>query len=144
MPSLREQLLVRVEAALQAGNTGAVSVSRSREKTITKDQAPAIVVMPSGNELQRMATGADRNAFEFAIEIFVRGDPWDQLADPVDVLAHAALMGDAQLWTILQDLRRVAEDFEAQEADRTAGTLTVRYRATFLTNGRAIDKTALV
>jgi hypothetical protein len=35
---------------------------------------------------------------------------------------------------------RVGEEFEAQEADRTAGTLTVRYRGTFLTSRRAIDK----
>jgi hypothetical protein len=73
----------------------------------------------------------------FALEIFVRGDPWDSLADPVDVAAHAALMGDAQLPTIVSDLRRIGEAFEAQEADRTAGTLTVRYRATFLTQAGA-------
>jgi hypothetical protein len=139
-PSLREQFLQRALVVLAGAGTGANSVTRSREVSITRALTPAIVLLPQNNELGRMAAQVDKNLFEFAVEIFVRGDTWDSLADPVDVIAHAALMGDAQLASMIGDLRRVGETFEAQEADRTAGTLTVRYRTVFLT--RASDITA--
>lgn len=145
MASLREQLLARVAALLSADPTvaGLVQlVSRSREVSITRSKSPAIVVMPDTGEATRLATQVDKNHLTFAIEIFVRGDPWDSLADPVDVAAHQALMADAQLATIASDIRRIGEAFEAQEADRTAGTLTVRYRATFLTQAGRIDQAA--
>ncbi len=51
-------------------------------------------------------------------------------------------MGDAQLAALIGDLRRVSETFEAQEADRTAGTLTVRYRTVFLTRANDISAAA--
>lgn len=139
MSSLREQVLARVVQVLQNASTGS-SVFRDREVSITRATSPATVVIPKGNEVSKMATDVHRNLFEFALEHFVRGDPWSQLADPVDVASHAALMGDATLAGLVADLQRVSEEFEAQEADRTAGTLTVRYRGTFLTSRRAIDK----
>jgi hypothetical protein len=144
--SLREQLLARVQAVLAADAAvlaaGVQLVSRSREVSITRAKTPAIVVMPDNGETTRLAVQADKHMLVFALEIFVRGDPWDSLADPIDVAAHAALMGDAQLPTIVSDVRRIGEAFESQEADRTAGTLTVRYRATFLTQAGRIDLAA--
>jgi hypothetical protein len=144
--SLREQLLARVQAVLAADAAvlaaGVQLVSRSREVSITRAKSPAIVVMPDNGETTRLAMPVDKNQLVFAIEIFVRGDPWDSLADPVDVAAHAALMADAQLPTIVSDVRRIGEAFESQEADRTAGTLTVRYRATYLTQAGRIDLAA--
>ncbi len=140
--SLRELFLQRALVVLQNASTGALSVTRSREISITRSITPAIVLMPQNTELGRMATQVDKNLFEFAVEIFVRGDTWDSLADPVDVIAHAALMGDAQLAALIGDLRRVSETFEAQEADRTAGTLTVRYRTVFLTRANDISAAA--
>lgn len=139
MSSLREQIVARVVQVLQAAATGA-NVYRSRETGITRASAPATVVMPSGTEISKYASEVSKHVFEFSLEHFVRGDPWDQLADPIDIASHAAVMGDATLATLLADLQRVSEEFDAQEADRTAGTLTVRYRGIFLTSRRAIDK----
>lgn len=144
MASLREQLLTRVQAALVAaaplGGVQASAIFRSREVSLTRATSPAIVVMPVNADFTRLATAVDRVQCEFALEIFVRGDPWDSLADPIDVAAHATLMADAPLAALISDLRRTGETFEAQEADRTAGTLTARYRATFLTQAGAIDR----
>jgi hypothetical protein len=139
--SLRELFLQRALVVLQGASTGA-GVSRSREVSITRAITPAIVIMPQNNELGRVATQVDKNLFEFAIEIFVRGDTWDSLADPIDVIAHAALMGDQTLASMIGDLRRISETFEAQEADRTAGTLTVRYRTVFRTRANDISVAA--
>lgn len=140
--SLREQALVRIAAALTAASPGAAQVFRSREVSITRNVSPAIVIVPKTNPIDRMAAAVDKHHFEVALEIFTRGDPWDSIADPVDVAAHAVMMTDSQLWSLVSDVRRVGEEFEGQEADRTAGTLTVRYRLTFLANAADISRAA--
>jgi len=136
--SLREQCLARLIALLQAGSPGGVvTVARSREVSLNRALSPAIVVMPSGTAASRMATETDKHQLEFNVEIFVRGEPWDSLVDPIDVAAHRLIMTDATLATLVVDVRRVSESFDSIEADKTAGTLTVGYRATYLT--QAID-----
>jgi hypothetical protein len=142
MASLREQILDRIKVALAAAAPGGATVFRSREVSITRAQAPAIVLMPKDNNLTRLSTGLDKNQFDLELEIFTRGDPWDQLADPIDLAAHTVLMGDAPLAALCSDVRRVAETFEAQEADRTSGTLSVRYRVTYLTQAGDISRGA--
>jgi hypothetical protein len=140
MPSLREQILVAACAALTGAAPGGAYVFRSRENSITRDKTPAIVISPDANERTRHSDTLDKNDFIFKAEIYVRGDPWEQLADVVDVPMHATLMLDLPL-SALCVLRRTAESFESVEADKTAGTLTATYRATFITSAFALDKT---
>lgn len=139
MSSLREQVLTAVCAVLTSAAPGGASVFRSRETSITRDKTPAIVISPGANERTRQSDTLDKNSFIFKAEIFVRGDPWDQLADAVDVPMHAALMTDTGLSGMCV-LRRTLEDFESVEADKTAGTLTATYRATFISSAFALDK----
>lgn len=140
MATLREQVLARIYAALLAAAPGGAMAMRSREISVTRALAPAIAVMPQGTTLQRMATGVDKNQLDVALEIFVRGDPWDSLADPIDQAAHTVMLTDAPLWALASDVRRISESFEGQEADRTAGTLTVRYQVTYLTRAADISR----
>lgn len=143
MPSsIREQILARLNVALTAASPGGAQVFRSREVSITRAISPALVIMPQDNPINRQATMADKNQLEVALEIFVRGDPWDSLADAVDVPMHAIVMNDAQLLALVASVRRIGESFNGQEADRTAGTLTVRYLFTFLTNAADITRAA--
>lgn len=140
MASLREQILARIAAALIGATPAGANVFRSREASITRAQTPAITVLMGGETDQRMSQAADKHTLRVLVAIFVRGDPWDQLADTVAVPAHAVLMSDAALWALVLDVRKVASDPEAEEADRTAGTLSVTYDITYLT--RASDITA--
>jgi hypothetical protein len=133
MSSRREQLLARLVVALTGNTPAGSSVTRSREVSITRAQTPAVVVQASGSSLTRMATQSDKNQFDVDIEIFVRGDPWDSLVDPIDVAAHQVVTTDSQIADIATDVRRISEGFESLEADKTAGTLTVTYRFTFTT-----------
>lgn len=142
MDSIRERVMARMVAALLGNTSAGANVTRSREISITRAQAPAIVVMPGSNSLQRMATQVDRNHFTVKVEIFTRGDPWDSLAAAVDTAVHKLLMGDAALAALLADLRRTNEDFESMEADRTAGTLTLTYVATWLASAADISQPA--
>lgn len=135
MASLREQMLARVAAVLAAANTPAgANVFRSREVAITRTVSPAICVLYRGaDDVQRTGIGADRHRVEFDVAIFVRGDPWDSLADAVDEPAHKALLADPQLKAMGIEIFRRGDDAEAEEADRTAGCLSVHYSATFYT-----------
>jgi hypothetical protein len=137
--SLREQVIARMVVALTGTTPAGNNVQRAREVSIARAQTPAVVIMPSSTDLNRVASGADKNVFEVRIEIFVRGEPWDSQVDPIDVAAHAIVMTDAGLAALVSDIRRVSEAFESQEADATAGTLTVTYRMTWM--GRAADLT---
>ena len=142
MDSIRERVMARIVAALLGYTDAGSNVTRSREVSITRAQAPAIVVMPGSNTLQRMATQVDRNHFTVKVEIFTRGDPWDGLAAPLDKSVHTLLMNDVPLRSLLSDLRRTSEDFESMEADRTAGTLTLTYVATWLASAADISQLA--
>ncbi len=142
MSSLREQALAQVLATLTAAQPGGATVTRSRATSITRAQAPTIIVSPAQGDATRLATQVDKTQMEVRLAIFVRGDPWDSLADPIDVAAHKALLGSTALRNIVADVRRISENFEDQEADRTAGTLTVTYRLTWLANAADISASA--
>ena len=67
------------------------------------------------------------------IEIVVRGDVWETLADPIILAAHGLLLKDATLAGLCSKLRRTTAKWEAHEADETAGVLTQTYRLQYRT-----------
>lgn len=140
MTSLREQILARIAAALTGTTPAGGNVFRSRETSIARGVSPAIVVMPDSEQDQRVGQATDRHELTIKVAIFVRGDPWDQLADAIATPAHQVLMADAPLAALVVDVRKNSTDFQAEEADRTAGTLSMYYQITYLT--RAADISA--
>lgn len=139
MPAQREAILARVATLLVGATPAGSNVFRSREVAITKAMTPAITVLFDGEASSRvMGQHALKHEMTLLLAVFVRGDPWDQLATLVDEAAHRALMADAPLQALLADLLRLSSDPEAEEADRTAGTLNLRYRLTFLTSSADI------
>lgn len=137
MTTLREQITARITAALTGATAAGAHVYRSREASISRDLTPAIVVMPD-SERDSSFGMADRHEYIVNIAIFTRGDPWDFVADQVAELAHRVLMSDAQLQSLSTDIRKVSTDYESEEADRTAGTLSARYRIIYLTKASDI------
>ena len=133
MSSLREQILARIATALAAATPGGAQVFRSREVAITKGISPVIVVLMGGETDSRMSASTDKHQLRAVLAIFVRGDPWDQLADAVATPMHQAVMNDAGLQALVLDVRKVSSEPESEEADRTAGTLSVTYEITYLT-----------
>ena len=138
MSSIRDQILSRAATVL-AGVSGA-QIYRSRETSITRAVSPAITILFGSEQDKRMGAATDAHELRIVVAIFVRGDPWDSLADPVALQAHSLLMADALpgsaggLAGLGVDLRKVSTETEAEEADRTAGTLVVTYHATYLTS----------
>lgn len=137
MSSVREQILARIAAALLGATPAGASVFRAREVSITRDVTPAITVLFGGESDKRMSQDADQHLMRVTVAIFVRGDPWDKLADAVATPMHGVIMNDSALRALVLDVRKTSSEPEAQEADRTAGTLIVTYEINYLT--RATD-----
>lgn len=127
MISIREQIVARMAAALSGTLPNALPVYRSREQAFARGDLPAVVVKPADEETQAIAESLEISRFNAHVEIIVRGDVWDNLADPIIVAAHALLLGDAQLAALVSKLRRTSAKWEAHEADQTAGVLTQTY-----------------
>ncbi len=150
MSSIREQILDRCKVVLlQASTPAGGNVSRSREISITRAVSPSIVVLFGGEQDHRMGENADAHDLKVSIQVYVRGDPWDTLADAVADPAHTALMADAarsnagtagSLAALGVDLRKVSTDSESEEADRTSGCLLVTYSATYLTSAASMSR----
>lgn len=138
MATLREQILARALVALTGATSAGANVFRSRENSITRAITPAIVLMPDGEQDQRLGNFTDLHQFTINVAIFTRGDPWDQLADGIAEVAHRVLVNDAPLLALATDVRKVSTDYESEEADRTAGTLSARYRITYLSKAADI------
>lgn len=138
MATLREQITARMVAALNGATSAGNSVYRSREASISRGMTPAIVCMPDGEQDQRLGQVVDRHEYVVKVAIFTRGDPWDQIADQIAEVAHRALLADAQLQALSTDIRKISTDYESEEADRTAGTLSARYRITYLSKASDI------
>jgi len=124
--SLRERILDALMAALVAAPTGA-TIFRARETSITRAVSPALVVMPQAEEVERRAAAGDLRTLTVGFEIFVRGDPWDEFADPVAVAAHPVIMGVQASLPFIVSIVPAGSEWQAEEADRTAGALTMRY-----------------
>lgn len=139
MASLREQILAAMATALTGTTPAGASVYRSRETAISRAVVPAIVVLPSGERVQRAGQQTDRHELTAKVVLYVRGDPWDQIADPVAVAMHKALISSAALAALSIDIRLIDAEFEAEEADRTAGTLTHSYHITYFTRAGDIS-----
>lgn len=132
MTTLREQIVDGLGNALVGFTNAGGNVFRSREVAITRGITPALIVVPDGESSQRMGQFTDRHVLNVKLSVFVRGDPWDQAADVVAAQAHRVIFASAALRALATDIRKVSTDYEAEEADRTAGTLSARYEFTYL------------
>lgn len=138
--SIREQILRGIVQTLTTAAPGNASVARSYKQLITRSQVPTIVVTPAEELTKPQADNVDNNDLVVDVEIAVRGDPYDLLIDTVAVPAHAALMTWAASSPLFSFFRRIASTWQAQEADLTAGMLTMKYRVVYLCDANDISK----
>lgn len=137
MSSLREQILNAMKAALLGATPAADNVFRARAEGIPRDLVPAIGIAPETEEDTAFGDVDDHHEFLANVDIVVRGDPWESIADTVAVPAHKCLMTHPALSSLVTSIRKFSSTWQGQEADQTAGVLTMRYRIVYLT--RASD-----
>jgi len=142
MSSLPEAIVSAMVAALAPTVGIGQRVFRSREEAITLGETPCIVVLPAIEETTAFSAAVDDNVLTVSVEVFVRGDPYDQLADPALVSLHGLLMRDPVLAGLVTRVRKKSKSWEAQEADQTAGSVVTKYEMRYLS--ATDDLTALI
>jgi hypothetical protein len=145
-PSLREQILTRIATVTLPGTVQVGSrIYRSRVQAYSRSESPAITVSPGDdNPINAPRTigaslGRLDQALPVLIEIYVRGDVPDQLADPIGVDLHARMMADRTLGGLAHDVQPDGWAPQYEPADATAGWIGHRFLIRYRTRDDAIN-----
>lgn len=144
--SIREQILNRIvtvtlPGTVQVGNR----IYRSRTQAYSRSEAPAISISPGeDNPINAPRTiGASLGKLDqvlpVLIEIYVRGDVPDQLADPIGVDVHAKMMADRTMGGLAHDVQPDGWRPEYEQADLTAGWIGHKFLIRYRTRDDAIN-----
>ena len=138
MSSIREQILARMLVVLTGTLPGAIPVWRSAEFSFDRTLVPAVVIKPDDEETIPLTDLLEVSHLKVHLEVIVRGNVWDNLADPIIVAGHALLLNDATLATLCSRIRRTEAKWAAHEADSSAGVLTQGYRLQYSTQTNSL------
>ena len=144
--SIREQILSRIATTVLPGTVQIGSrIYRSRAQAYSRNEAPAITVNPGEDNPANAprTTGASLGRLDqvlpVLIEIYVRGNVPDQLADPIGVDVHARMMADRTLGGLAQDVQPDGWRPEYEQADATAGWIGHKFLIRYRTRDDAIN-----
>lgn len=135
--SIREQvLLAAMEAVRPSALKLSATVHRSPTVAISREQCPALVVLPESEEITERAN--DRVTRELTIRVvaLARAVPpaiAETEADMLLTAAHAALLADGTLGGLALGIREQECEWEVEDADAVAVALPARYRITYRT-----------
>lgn len=135
MPSIREQILNRIHTVTLNGITGvpAGRIYRSRSQALSRNEAPAIIISPGQDDpinaprTTGSSLGKLDQALAVLIEIYVRGDIPDQIADPIGVEVHSRMMADRTLNGLAKDVQPDGWRPQYEAADTTAGWFAFQF-----------------
>lgn len=146
MASIREQILFRIANTVLPGTVQVGSrIYRSRVEAYSRSEAPAITVSPGEDSPANAprTTGASLGRLDQSlpvlIEIYVRGNVPDQLADPIGVDVHARMMADRTLGGLAQDVQPDGWRPQYEPADATVGWIGHKFLILYRTRDDAID-----
>jgi hypothetical protein len=144
--SIREQILTRIETVTLPGTVQVGSrIYRSRAQAYSRSEAPAITISPGEdnpiNAPRSIGASLGRldQALPVLVEIYVRGDVPDQLADPIGVDVHARMMADRTMGGLAHDVQPDGWRPEYEQADATAGWIGHKFLIRYRTRDDAIN-----
>ncbi len=132
MATIRSQILTAAFNALMASNVANGNIYRSREQAFSREELPAIVISPDTENSSEFADRVDKNLFTFQLDIYVRGEVWDDVADPIALQAIKVILSDPTVRGLCTKIRRDGTKWDGSNADATAGVQTERFKATYL------------
>lgn len=140
--SVRAVIVRRVAEVLTGAGVAGGKVFRSRETPVRRGVTPAVVVRPAQEDDEPFSDVWDENRLVVAVEIHVRGDPYDELADPIATQVHRLITTAPTLAEISPSIRKRSTTWDGLDADAAAGIVTMHYQFTYLTD--VADIAALV
>jgi hypothetical protein len=132
--SVREQILQVL--AIKLATVPNVSVFRSRENAVAREEGIAILLQPENEQVEKRASnpgGLVLKNLLLDMSIIARGDPADEIADAAVVAAHAQIMADPTLGNLCSQIIEHSTEWKFQEADLTAVEVLVRYQIRYAT-----------
>lgn len=136
-PSIREQLLLAVMAAVRPVVTGlGATLHRSPTVAINRDQCPALVVFPESEAITERANDRVTRELTLRVVALARTVPPtapETVADHLLTAAHAALFVDGSFGGLALGIREQDCEWEVEDADAVAVALPARYRITYRT-----------
>lgn len=132
MSSIRDQILAAIEAALTGTTTAGNSIFRELDAPLSREMVPGIIILPEEEADQLQGDSINESTLAISIAIYTRGDPADQLADPIAVAVHRILMTSTAIAALAHQVRKNGSKWERHEADQTAGVLTMTYHFRYL------------
>lgn len=133
MASIREQIVQKIVAVLEAGNIGA-PVDRSRTEAVSRGQSPRVIVLPGADMARQSSVPFLDWVLAVHVVVYVRGAEPDSLADPIITAAHAALMADESLGGLAMTILPAAVHFELADSDAAVCVATCEYRIQYRTS----------
>ena len=141
MPSLQEQILVRVVDVIAAAGTLAEDrVERHRTDTPAVDATPNVNVRRTSDALEPFADGIDAMGLEFVVEHWASGDDWETQADALHLEVHTALTADAAIKPLVRSLRCIGTETTSSAAEVPLGRIAATYRAQALVSQRDLTR----
>jgi hypothetical protein len=125
-------IINRMATVLTGTLPNAIVVNTDRVGSYDRDEMPYVLVTPESEETQRHDSVYDMTTLIVDVEIGVRASSWKSAADAYADAINVLLMADATLKTLMVRLRRHGKKWDANEADMTAGTLTLSYDVMYL------------
>lgn len=148
MASIAEQVCSRVTTLLTGATNAGATVYRDRNDAFTREESPAILVEAADETTQplggatsvaRPAGQVDRDALRLTVTVCVRSANWQTVADAVRVQAHALLLADPTLRTLVASIQRERCEWRSANADTPFGYASQAYLVTYLTRAHALD-----
>lgn len=136
MTTVLSQLTDRVQAVVQAAVPTGTGVFVDRADAESRAEAPAINIVTHSDTTTPYSDNTDRHEVVLELRLYVRAEPGTPAAEALHAAINPALMADAQLLALVDGWRCLGGAFDLQEADITAQTKVVQYRAVYLTNNK--------
>jgi hypothetical protein len=144
MPSIHQQIITRVEAALLGATLAGDSVFRDRTVPITREETPCINIRRVREEAEPVSRAGDSAVFTVNVCVHVRGEPWPDVADPIAVQVHSILCADQQLAQLVASVRIKGNDWDDHDADEGAGCQTIEYQFRYTVRASDITNSTIL
>lgn len=133
MSTLREMILADIATRLVNTTPAGTNVFRSRVTALARGELPAIVIKPKSENVDSAQGMAVRN-LGIEIEVHVRGEVPDLLADPTISAVHSILFADRTLGGKCASVIERATSWDFADADQAAGLITLSYDIVYATS----------
>ena len=134
MTTKRESILTAIASALIGTVNVGTRIYRSRVAPFSRGESFAIVVEPVADIASNGVLPKLDWTMNVLIAVIVRGNPADQLADPIVEDIHAKLIANQPLQALISGLVPTRVTFNMVEADQDAGVVSLEYEVRYRTS----------